>query len=353
MRRGPSEEVRKLWEGGQTPYLRPVPTRPLAAIALPLADSLDALLRESCDLAFTSSAELPAAVGEAQGLLCSNMVLIDGDFMDAAPNLRVISGFGVGFDNTDIAAATERGILVCNTPGVLTDAVADLTMGLILSFSRRIIENAAYVRAGAWGATPPPPFGFDLRGKTLGIVGFGRIGLAVADRARAFGLEVIFHDLFREPPEDFGHCAYRGLDELLAGADIVSIHANLSPETHHLISEPELKLMKPTALIVNTARGPIIDQAALYRALTGGHIAGAALDVLEDEPPAAHDALLQLPNVIVLPHVGSATTETRGAMLDLAVRNLVEALSGREPPACVNPEALSRALRRRPVTSAS
>jgi glyoxylate reductase len=272
------------------------------------------------------------------------MVRIDSTFMDAAPNLRVISGFGVGYNNTDIDSATERGILVCNTPGVLTDAVADLTLGLILSFSRRLIENAVYVRDGGWGTMPPPPLGFDLRGKTLGIIGFGRIGLAVAERAHAFGLDVVFHDMFQTPPAGYGDCLYLSLDDLLRRSDIVTIHTNLSPETHHLISTRELALMKPTALIVNTARGPVIDQRALYAALRDGRLAGAALDVLEDEPPAPDDPLLRLPNVLALPHVGSATTETRAAMLDVAVRNLVEALGGHEPPASVNPEVLPRAL---------
>lgn len=326
---------------------------PLACVALPVTAPLDALLRESCEFAFTTSDGLPGAIGDAEGLLCSNIVQIDRAFLDAAPHLRVISGFGVGYNNTDVAAASERGVLVCNTPGVLTDAVADITMGLILSFSRRIIENAAFVRDGGWGGSPLPPFGFDLRGKTLGIIGFGRIGLAVADRARAFGLEVIFHDVFQDPPEDYRHCTYCGLEDLLARADIVSIHTNLSPETHHLISTREFGLMKPTALIVNTARGPVIDQSALFASLRDGRIAGAALDVLEEEPPAGDDPLLQLPNVIALPHVGSATTETRAAMLDLAVRNLIEAIGGREPPAYVNPEALTHALIRRSVSSIS
>ena len=316
-----------------------------------MTDAHRVLIEAECEVNLSPPADLPRAIGDAEGLLCSNMVVIDRAFLEAAPSLRVISGFGVGYNNTDVQAATELGILVCNTPGVLTDAVADLTMGLILSFSRRIAANAAYVRDGGWGTSPPPPFGFDLRGKTLGIIGFGRIGLAVADRARAFGLSVIFHDVFQASPDNYTDCTYCDLADLLSRSDIVSIHTNLSRETHHLLSARQFAVMKPTALLVNTARGPVIDQAALYAALTDGQIAGAALDVLESEPPAAGDPLLQLPNVIVLPHVGSATTETRAAMLDLAVTNLVEALSGREPPACVNPEALPRALARHSPTT--
>lgn len=319
---------------------------------MPVPPEAEARLREHCAITLVSSRDLPAAIGAAEGVLCTNQVPIDEAFFAAAPNLRVVSGFGVGYNNVDVPAATRRGILICNTPGVLNDAVADLTMGLILAFARRIPENDAFVHARQWGTSPLPAFGFDLRGKTVGIVGFGRIGLAVAQRARPFGLNVIFHDVFEQAPAGYEDCTYCALDDLLRGSDVVTIHTNLTPETHHLISDRELRLMKPSALIVNTSRGPVIDQAALADALHRGVIAGAALDVLEDEPPDPADPLLDLPNAIILPHVGSATTETRAAMLELAVTNLIEALSGRAPPACVNPAVLPAALSPRRTTPA-
>jgi glyoxylate reductase len=274
------------------------------------------------------------------------MVPVDAALLEAAPALRVVSGYGVGYDNFDIAAATARGVAICNTPDVLTEAVADFTLGALLAFTRRIVANNAYVASGAWSARQPgPPLGVDLAGKTLGIVGYGRIGRAVARRARAFSMRILFHDLFSEcPPE---HPAeHHELDKLLAASDIVSVHVNLTPETHHLIGARELALMRPTAIVVNTSRGPVIDEVALAAALRAGTIAGAVLDVLEAEPPAPDAPILSAPNALLFPHVASATVETRQAMLDLAVSNLLAVLAGEIPPACVNPEALERALRR-------
>ncbi len=336
-----------------TAYLRRVGTDllPRACVAFPLPPEVEARLRESCAIEPASTRDLPAALALAEGLLCINNVSVDAAFLAAAPNLRVVSGYGVGYNNVDVEAATRRGVLICNTPGVLNDAVADLTLGLILAFARRIPQNNAFVLGRQWGVSALPPHGFDLRGKTLGIIGFGRIGMAVAERARPFGLRVIFHDVFGGPPTGFEDCTSCSLTDLLRDADVVSIHTNLTPETHHLISADEFALMKPTAVLVNTSRGPVVDQAALVEALTAGKIAGAALDVLEEEPPAPDEPLLGLSNVIALPHVGTATHETRAAMLELAVTNLIEALSGRAPPACVNPEVLPLALQRRPATT--
>jgi lactate dehydrogenase-like 2-hydroxyacid dehydrogenase len=319
---------------------------------MPLPPESEARVRDSCAVDFVTGRDLPAALSDAEGVLLINNVPVNDALFDAAPNLRVVSGFGVGYNNVDLEAATRRGVLICNTPGVLNDAVADLTMGLILALARRIPENDAFVRARRWGTSPLPPFGFDVRGKTLGIIGFGRIGLAVAQRARPFGLQVIFYDVFDGSPPGFEDCTPCALADVLSRSDIVSIHTNLTPETEHLISREEFALMKPSAVLVNTSRGPVVDQAALVQALTTGQIAGAALDVLEQEPPAPDEPLLGLPNVIALPHVGTATHETRAAMLDLAVTNLIEALSGRVPPACVNPEVLPLALQRRPPTPA-
>lgn len=326
--------------------------RPIACAIISLPPEAKARLRETCDLVLVppgSSRETAiSALAQAEGLLCPAPFPIDNGLLDAAPRLRVISNFGVGYNNVDLAELNRRGIVVCNTPGVLSEAVADLTFGLILAASRRLVENAAYVSSGGWPAQQPaPPLGFDLGGKTLGLIGLGRIGQAVARRALAFGMRVIFHDTFEAPPGEFAYCSFRRLPDLLRESDIISLHVNLTAETHHLLGARELGLMKPTAWVVNTSRGPVIDQAALVRALRQGTIAGAALDVLESEPPAAEEPILSLPTVLLLPHVGSATVETRAAMLELAVSNLEAVLKGEEPPACVNREALGAALQRR------
>lgn len=325
---------------------------PIACVTIGLPPEAHARLAAVCEVRVVA-ADAPARVLQeglagAEGLLCSALLPVDESLMARSTRLRVVSNFGVGFNNVDLPEATRRGIAVCNTPGVLSDAVADLTLALILAASRRLVENATYVSSRGWSdGRPAPPLGFDIGGKTLGIVGLGRIGRAVAQRARAFGMGVVYHDTFEQPPEEFGYCHYRPMDALLGESDIVSLHVNLTAETHHLLGAGELALMKRSAWVVNTSRGPVIDQAALVRALRTGTIAGAALDVLETEPPMAKEPILSLPNVVLLPHVGSATVETRAAMLDLAVRNLEAVLSGEEPPACVNREALPRALRRR------
>jgi len=291
----------------------------------------------------TDGDSLYEALTDASGLLCSTVLPVDVRLFDAAPNLRVVSNFGVGFDNVDLNEATARGIVVCNTPGVLSDAVADLTMALILSAARRTLENAAFVSEGRWSRREtPPPLGFDLGGKTLGIIGFGRIGQAVARRALAFGMNIMYQDVIDDPRAGFDTCVQCEIGDLLAQSDIVSVHVNLSPQTRHLISREQLERMKPSAWLVNTARGAVVDQSALVEVLRNGTIAGAALDVLEEEPPPPDDPVLSLPNVILLPHAGSATTETRLAMLTLAVENLLALLDNRVPPACVNPEALER-----------
>jgi glyoxylate reductase len=283
---------------------------------------------------------LIAALGDVEGLLGSAQLPVDAEVL-AAPKLRVVSNFGVGFDNIDVAAATERGILVCNTPGVLTDAVADLTLGLVIDLARKVVEAERVVREGQWATAGRGIMGNDLRGKTLGIVGFGRIGRAVAQRARAFGMRLCFHDVFEDPGDGFADCVYRPLDGLLREADFVTLHVNLTDETEKLIGARELALMKPAAYLINTARGPVVHQAALTEALREGRIAGAALDVLEREPPAPDDPILSLPNAIILPHIGSATRETRAAMLELAIDNLLAALRGETPKAVVNPEVLA------------
>lgn len=323
---------------------------PIACVTIPVPHEVQEMLRADCQPLLVGAAGdgVHAALAEAEGLFCSALFPVDAELLARAPRLRVVSNFGVGFNNVDLGEMTRRGIAVCNTPGVLTDAVADLTLALILAASRRMVENASYVSRGEWARREPPPaLGFDLRGKTLGLVGFGRIGRAVALRAAAFGMDVAFHDVVEDGGPEYAQCRRLPLEALLRESDIVSLHTNLTAETHHLLGRDELALMKHSAWIVNTSRGPVIDQEALTLALRRGAIAGAALDVLEGEPPAPHEPLLALANVIVTPHIGSATVETRAAMMDLAARNLAAVLGGRRPPECVNPEALERALQRR------
>ena len=321
---------------------------PLVYLGFPLPDDVLARIEAECVVVpfgsrgKSAKPDLLAALNDIDGVLATTRVPFDEEVIAAAPRLRVVSNFGVGYDNVDVAAATRHGVLVCNTPGVLSDAVADLTMGLVIALARRLVESERSVREGQWmrGAAQ---LGSDLKGKQLGLIGLGRIGRAVAKRAEAFGMNVCFHDQFREPGDDFAFCQYRDLDDLLREADFITLHVNLSDETRKLIGVRELALMKPAAFLINTSRGQVIDQAALAEALRNKTIAGAALDVLEREPPAEGDSILEAPNVLLLPHIGSATRETRRAMLDLAVDNLLAALRGERPPCIVNPEALERA----------
>jgi len=319
---------------------------PRVFVALRLAPDAFARVEAACAVTrfdgrgVPAKQDLLAALADAEGLLGSAIMPIDAEIIASAPRLRVISNFGVGFDNVDLEAATKRGILVCNTPGVLSDAVADLTLGLIISLARRLPEAERFVREGNWGSGRMVDLGVDLKDKTLGIIGLGRIGRAVAKRAQAFDMDVVFHDQFREPPPDADFCRYRALDGLLREADFVTLHVNLTAETQHLIDARALALMKPSAYLINTSRGPVVDQLALVEALQAQRIAGAALDVFEREPLPPDDPLVSLPNVIALPHIGSATRETRLAMLNLAIDNLLAVLRGELPACVVNPQAL-------------
>jgi glyoxylate reductase len=279
-------------------------------------------------------------VGDKEGLLCLLTDRIDAALMDAAPGLKVISQCAVGFDNIDVEAATERGIPVGNTPGVLTDATADFAFTLLMAAARRIGEAVEYVREGrwkTWGLTLL--LGQDVYGATLGIVGLGRIGKAVAKRASGFAMKVLYHDPVRQPEaEDELGLAYRELDDLLREADYVSLHVSLTEETHGLIDARALALMKPTAILINSSRGPVIDAEALYAALKRGQIAYAALDVTDPEPLPADHKLLELPNLIVAPHIASATVTSRTRMALMAVENLAAGLRGERLPHCANPE---------------
>lgn len=267
--------------------------------------------------------ELRAAVEDAEGLLSLVTDRVDASLLDAAPRLRAIANMAVGTDNIDLEAAAARGIPVGNTPDVLTDATADLAFALLLALARRIVPGAEKVRSGAWRTwEPAADLGADLAGATLGIVGRGRIGEAVARRAAGFGMEVVHSSRSSGLP----------LGELLERADVVSLHTPLTRETRHLIDADALARMKPTALLVNTARGGVVDQDALREALHAGRIAGAALDVTEPEPLPADHPLLDAPNLLVVPHVGSATVRTRARMAEMAVENLLAALAGSPMP---------------------
>jgi glyoxylate reductase len=285
--------------------------------------------------------ELHEAVAGADAVLTLLPDRVDGAFLDAAgPQLRCVANVAVGYDNVDVDAATERGVVVTNTPGVLTNATADLAIALILNVTRRLGEGERTVRRGErWSWDMFFLLGASIEGKTLGIVGLGAIGRATARRARAFGMEIVYAGRRRAPEAveaELGGAQHLELDELLARADVVSIHAPLTPATHHLIDAARLQLMRPEAYLVNTARGPIVDEPALVEALRRGAIAGAALDVFEHEPDV-HPGLLELDNVVLLPHLGSATVETRTAMAVLAARNALAVLGGKAPPTPVNP----------------
>jgi glyoxylate reductase len=254
--------------------------------------------------------------------------------------LRVIANVGVGYDNIDVAACTRRRILVTNTPDVLTEATADLAFALLMAVARRLVESDRYVREGHWHYWQwAYLWGADLHRKTLGVYGLGRIGKAVARRARGFSMRVLYYDIVRPAPALERELGAQFVDRetLLREADFLTLHVPLTPETHHLISARELAMMKPAAFLINAARGKVVDEAALVEALESRRIAGAGLDVFEQEP-SVQPALLALPNVVLTPHVGSATSETRLAMAMLAVENLLAALEGRRPPNPVNPE---------------
>ena len=267
---------------------------------------------------------------------------IDDELLDQAPQLRIVANMAVGYDNVDVPALTRRNIVLTNTPGVLTETTADLTFALMLGIARRIGEGERRVRAGQWPVWSPFVFlGTDVHQATLGIIGLGRIGAAVARRAQGFDMRVIYHNRSqnKEAEEQLG-CTWVDMDTLLSESDFVVVLVPLGPQTHQLISTPQLKKMKPTAFLVNAARGPIVDAQALYAALRDKVIAGAALDVTDPEPLPADDPLLTLDNCLVVPHVGSASIATRTRMATLAAENIAAFLGGQRPPTPVNPEVL-------------
>jgi glyoxylate reductase len=268
---------------------------------------------------------------------------IDAEVFDAAPGLKIVAQLAVGFDNIDLKEATRRGIYVTNTPGVLTETTADFAWALLMAAARRVAEADRYVRTGKWkvGWHPMMFQGMDIYGATLGIVGLGRIGSSIAKRAKGFDMKVLYHDVVRrqDVEKELG-IEYTKVDELLRLADFVTINVPLLKETHHLMDETKLKLMKKTAILINNARGPVVDEKALFRALKEGWIAGAGLDVFEQEPTPSDNPLLTLDNVVVAPHISSASFETRSRMAEMVAENLIAFFDGKVPPNLVNQDVV-------------
>jgi lactate dehydrogenase-like 2-hydroxyacid dehydrogenase len=323
-------------------------SRPKVLVTRPIQQSVMDKITVDCDVRVHPVDEpMPAqvllnAVRDADGLLASG-VQVSKEIIDAAPKLRVVSTIAVGYDNIDVAACTQRGILVTNTPDVLTEATADIAFVLLLATARRVVEGDRYVRAGRWSQWQWNfLWGVDIQGKTLGLYGFGRIAQATARRGRGFGLRILYHARHRAPEHTERELSAEYVDRetLLRNSDFLSLHVPLTSETRHSLAAPEFGLMKPSAFLINTARGPIVDEQAMIEALLTGKIAGAGLDVFENEP-TVNPALIAMDNVTLLPHIGSATTETRLRMAELAADNLLAGLRGERPLNLLNPEAFS------------
>jgi glyoxylate reductase len=302
------------------------------------------MLQDECEIEVWQG-ELPVPrdvllekVSDIEGLYSLLTDRVDEELLENAPRLRVVSNMAVGYDNIDVAACTARGIPVGNTPGVLTDTTADFAWTLLMSAARRVVEGVEYVRAGRWKTWGPMLLmGPDVHGATLGIVGIGRIGQAIARRARGFDMRILYYDPY-VPDAGIQDAASVDLDTLLAESDFVTLHVPLTDSTYHLIGRDELRKMKPTSILINTARGGIVDADALYEALRDGQITRAALDVTEPEPIPTDHPLLTLANCIVVPHIASASIATRTKMATMAAENLLAGLRGDPLPNCVNPE---------------
>jgi glyoxylate reductase len=319
-------------------------------VTLPLPSPGIDMLRERFEVTMLEAEGMPAdtlkrhlAQTDPVGIIGMVNVPITDDIMSAAPHLRVIANYAVGFNNVDVAAATRRGVLVTNTPGVLTEATADLAFALLLAVARRVVESDKFLREGKFeGWKADLLLGSDVHGGVLGIIGFGRIGQAVARRGLGFNMSILYTDARRANPdvESQLRAQFVPLDDLLRKADYVTIHADLNDQTRHLIGERELKLMGPQHYLINAARGPIVDEKALVRALKEGWIKGAGMDVYEHEPQT-EPGLTDCWNAVLLPHLGSATVTARAAMAETAARNLIVAVEGQTPPNLVNPDALA------------
>ena len=286
------------------------------------------------------ASNLLEALPRAAGIISLLTARVDESILSRAPNLHVVSNMAVGVDNIDIPACMRRGIPVGNTPGAMTDATADLTMALLLAAARRLPESSRDAREGRWQTWSPTGWlGADLRGATLGIIGLGKIGRAVAERARGFGLRLVYWEPAPSPENEAQTGArYVSFEELLSTSDFVTFHCPLNESTHDLINESALRKMKPTAILVNASRGPIVNTDALVRALSEGWIASAALDVTDPEPLPPSHPLFSMPNCFIAPHIGSATHGTRKQMAEMACENLLAGLEGKRLPNCVNPE---------------
>jgi glyoxylate reductase len=319
-------------------------------VTLPLPSPGIDMLREKFDVRVVEAEGMPGdkvkrliAETDPIGIVGMVNVPITDEIMAAAPHLRVVANYAVGYNNVDVAAATRRGVLVTNTPGVLTEATADLAFALLLAVARRVVESDRFLRQGKFkGWKADLLLGSDVYGQVLGIIGFGRIGQAVARRGLGFNMSILYSDARRVSPqiESELRAQYVPLDELLRKATYVTIHADLNDQTRHLIGERELKLMGPDHYLINAARGPIVDEKALLRALKEGWIKGAGLDVYEREPQL-EPGLTDCWNAVLLPHLGSATVTARAAMAETAAKNLIAAVEGQTPPNLVNPEALA------------
>jgi len=322
-------------------------TKPKVLVTCPIAQQATQKLREIAEVKLNPSAhpftkeQLRKEVADINAIILG-ADKFDEELMAAAPRLKMIARYGVGYDNVDVKTATSRRMFVTYTPSVLSDAVADLTFALILALSRRITEADSYVKSGKWGRSPFP-LGLDLARKTLGIVGLGHIGTKVIERARAFNMSIIYYDIVRnkQAEEKYGAKPVT-LKELLKQSDYVSLHVPLTEKTEALIGKNELALMKSTAFLINTSRGPILDQQALYEALKEKKIAGAGLDVFQHEPIESNEPMLKLSNVVLTPHMGSGTVETRLAMALMAVDDVIRVLKGKDPTNVVNIELLER-----------
>jgi glyoxylate reductase len=324
-------------------------SRPRVFVTQPIAESALARLRQVAEVEVNpdSSRVLPKdrlieAVKRCDILLSLLHDTVDRDVLAANPNLKAVSSMNITQDRIDLAAATELGIPVTNIPAIVTDATADIAFGLLLAVARRIVEGDRLFRSGVYpGSQSNHLAGAAVTGKTLGLVGFGRIGQALARRAIGFDMKIVYSDPRRLSPakeEQFG-AGYRSLDGLLREADFVSLHPQLSPKTRHLMSDRQFALMRPTAFVINTSRGPVIDEAALIRALKDKKIAGAGLDVYEHEPEVSPE-LLKMPNVVLTPHLGSAVFELREGMAHVVVDNIVALIEGKPPVSCFNPQVL-------------
>lgn len=307
-----------------------------------------ALLRERFDVAVNpddrplTRSELLTNIAEADGVLCLLTDKIDAEVFNTAKKARGFANYAVGYDNMDVAEATKRKIPLSNTPDVLTNATAEMAWALLFSAARRVVESDRIMRSGAWKGWGPLQFiGQDVTGATLGIIGAGRIGRAFAMKSRGFDMNVVYTDEYpcTELEEKLG-ARKVNLEELLSTSDFISIHVPLMPSTRHLIDEKALRMMKPTAVLINTSRGPVIDENALVKALKEGIIAAAGLDVYENEPKAA-EGLAELPNVVMTPHTASATFDSRNGMAVKAATNLIAMIEGRRPPDCINPQIYS------------